>query len=183
MVLPTYKEIEALYDKYEMYDNIRKHSRQVAKIATFVTKQLISKGVHLPLEEIEKAALLHDIAKTKCLKEKNGNHNEVGAQIVVDEGFPELAEYVFIHTSTIILEENGVNKWLSQPLKHKLLIFSDAHVNNFTLVSLEERFQYLLGRYLDQSKKLNLAKEALEKFETDLKKTYDLDLDFCKLND
>lgn len=182
MALPTEKEIEALYDKYEMYDNIKKHSKQVARIAVFVTKQLISQGVSLPLEEIEKGALLHDIAKTICLKNNLGEHNALGAQIMFDEGFPELAPYVFLHTSNIISEKNGIEKWFAQPLQYKIVILGDAHVKNFTIVSLDERFQYLHERYPHLVHTFGATKEAITEFKNRLEKKYNLDLDFCKMN-
>lgn len=183
MTLPTHKEIEQLYEKYEMYDNIKKHSRAVAKIAVFVTKQLIAKGVQLPLEEIECGALLHDIAKTKCLKnEEKGVHNKIGSKILEAEGYPELAKYSYFHSSDIILEKNGVEKWHALPLKYKILILSDSHVLNFTIVTIEERFDYLYVRYPYHKTRFDLTFGAIKQLKLDLQKKYDLDVEFTTLN-
>ena len=67
-MIPTEKECYHLMDKYQMLDNIREHSIVVAEMVKAISLGLVSSGVQLSIDKAVAGALLHDIAKTLCLR-------------------------------------------------------------------------------------------------------------------
>ena len=57
-------------DRYGMLENIVDHSLTVTKVALFLSRELNKKGQRIDLAVVEAASLLHDLAKTECLKTK-----------------------------------------------------------------------------------------------------------------
>ena len=87
-------------DRYAMLANIREHSHIVARVA-----ETIVKGLQLPerqgaappdLDLVLAGALLHDIAKTKCL-DGSCQHAEEGMLICAEHDYPEVASIVGQH--------------------------------------------------------------------------------------
>jgi uncharacterized protein len=172
---PTREEIEKLYDTYGMYDNIKKHCRQVARIARYLAEEIVQHDVDLPVDEIEQGALLHDIAKTQCLIGKRSGHEKEGAEILRKEGYPELAKYAEMHGCSFLYDEKSTYTWETLPLKYKIIIASDARVKNYTIVSLEERFAYLRERYPDKITYQETVKRYIKEFYAELQSTYGID--------
>lgn len=141
-----------------MPDHIKAHSRTVEKIAVFLAEKLKRAGEDVNVELTSRAALLHDIGKTAEIKKTCGGawHGEIGYDILVKEGFPELAEAARKHILTYLLD-HGVEglTW-----EEKIVRYADARVNDNKIVSLEERYVYLLDRYGSLSAQ---AHDALEK--------------------
>ena len=87
--------------------------------------------------------MLHDIAKTECLKTQN-KHTLVGADFLKARGYPEVAE--------IIAQHVNLNK--KYPQNHQvteieIVHYADKRVLHEEIVEfiLETRFQYLQERY------------------------------------
>lgn len=90
---------------------------------------------------IRKAALVHDITRTRK------NHPETGADFLVKEGYPEIAQLVRYHHDVTIQEG---------PLAaEEILFYADKRVQEDQVVSLEERFE--------KSKEKCLSETALKK--------------------
>jgi len=138
--IPTIETCLQLMDDYRMLDNIKAHSRVVARVAELVTRGFRqTTGENLNLDLVLSASLLHDIAKTQCL-DNRCDHAKVGGEICREHGFVELADIVAEH---VVLKSNG-----SGPITEKEIVYyADKRVNHDQVVSLQDRLDYILDRY------------------------------------
>lgn len=146
--IPSIEECLEFIDRYEMLDNIREHSIMVAKVAVGLADGLRQSGrAMLPLPdpaEVTAGALLHDIAKTMCLK-TSCNHAETGQQICVDLGFPAIGEIVAEH---VILKSFAADRYRQGLFAAKELVYyADKRVLHDQIVPLATRLDYILERY------------------------------------
>lgn len=124
-----------------MLPNIKDHSLQVARIAVCLGENLISKFPDLNLVLVEAGGLLHDIAKTECLKTK-GNHALLGETMVREWGYEAVARIVGQH---VVLKEAYFQ---TEEMDEILLVhYADKRVNHDEIVGLKERFDYLVKTY------------------------------------
>lgn len=156
--IPSIKECLELHDRFEMLDNIRGHSFVVARVAEALVDGLHRTGKSpgpLPdKEEVIVGALLHDIAKTLCIK-TDCRHAEIGRQICLDLGYPELSEIVAEH---VVLKNFATDLYARGIFGTKEMVFyADKRVRHDQVVSLDGRLEYILERYGDN----NPAKEQL----------------------
>ena len=124
-----------------MLPQIKAHSLQVARVALCLGQNLIPYHPDLDLALIEAGALLHDIAKTECLKTK-GNHIQVGEDMVRAMGYESVARIVFQHVR--LENEYYLNGLMDEAV---LVHYADKRVLHDQVVDLEERFEYLLQTY------------------------------------
>ncbi len=146
MNIPNEEECEKILKKFEVPDNILRHSRLVEKIALFLAKKLIEKGEKVDLELIRAAAILHDIDKIKT--KETGNHGKL-AYDFLKEKYPEVAEVIIshlFHRSAIV----PLDSW-----EKKLVYYADCRVNDDKLVSFEERVNYIVEKYGNISEEAN----------------------------
>ncbi len=181
MNIPDIVTCVALMKQYKMLANIREHSFVVAKIAGLLGERLKQTSKMPPdLQLCISGALLHDIAKTPCL-ETGCDHAKTGAEICHSLGFPEIAAIVAEHV--ILADFNPVRYQKGVFSAPEIVYYADKRVLHDNIVSLSERFDYLLEKYshgerqrekliqnnLDQCKQLekwlfsfsNLSSEAL----------------------
>lgn len=144
--VPTKTECYALWDKYEMLDNIREHSLMVAKTALYIARNAIMQKYDVSEDYIIAAALLHDIAKTYTIKH-GGDHACLGAAFVrAETGNPYLAQAVLCHVSWPWLEGDLAIE--HAPWRLPLVIaYADKRVCHDGIVSVDKRFHDLLERY------------------------------------
>jgi len=148
MNVPTTSECLALIDRYEMLPNIREHSFVVARVAETIVNRLDlpgNSGCILPEVELVRAgALLHDIAKTKCLG-GDCDHADEGGCICAELGYPEIA--------TIVREHVILSDFVSETCRRgtfrakEIVYYSDKRVMHDKIVSLEERLDYIIDHY------------------------------------
>lgn len=152
MIIPTVKQCLSFMDDFAMLDNIRRHSLMVAGAAEALLtglKRAEKTPALLPLEALVVAgALLHDIAKTQCLKEMC-KHAEIGQEICRDLGFPEIGEIVREH---VILSDFSLERYRQGIFNAKELVYyADKRVRHDTVVTLDGRLEYILERYGDNN--------------------------------
>jgi len=146
--IPSINQCLDFFDRYEMYDNIRAHSFVVARVAETLTDSLYRTGIATdPLpdrKEVIAGALLHDIAKTLCLK-TDCYHAEMGEKICEELGFPKIgkivAEHVLLKDFRGDLYERGVFG------AKEMVYYSDKRVRHDQIVPLSSRLDYILKRY------------------------------------
>jgi len=126
--------------EYGMLENIFTHSLEVAKVALFISTELIKKEQRIDLGLVEAASLLHDITKTECLKTKE-DHAQTGSQILKAMGYERVGEVVKQH---IWFGEKGSPVTVSE---EEIVNYADKRVMHERIVSLEERFNDLKERY------------------------------------
>ena len=135
--LPSPDMVREWWDEYGMLENIRRHSETVCRVALVLYEWLSEAGVELYRPAIEAGALVHDIAKTQCLGTRR-SHAIEGGIIMQRKGFSELAYMV----------RNHVYLSPDHPLDETMVVtYADKRVNHDRVVSLKDRFEYILGNY------------------------------------
>ncbi len=136
-----------LWDKYDMFDNVRAHSHVVAEVATALASHAAGRGLPVNVPEVRASAMLHDIAKTWCLRH-GGGHAQIGAAWVVQETHNQaIARGVFHHVYwPWELPADDAARMCSLPF---LVMYADKRCRHDEFVTLEERFDDLYERYGD----------------------------------
>lgn len=139
-MIPTEQQCYALMDHYQMLDNIREHSIVVAKITRVISSGLVAASVQLSVDKAVAGALLHDIAKTQCLQ-TGGDHAALGRDICLQHQFTEIADIVAEHIWLRDYSPDGLY------VEKEIVYYADKRVLHSSVVSLEERLHYIMGRY------------------------------------
>lgn len=151
MNIPGEKECLALLDRYNTPQHIILHSQKVWKVGRLLAEGLLRSNYPVDLALIRASCLLHDIGKFPCIVEGKGHHDVRGGQILQQEGFPAVARIVAQH---VVLQGSK-----EDPIREEHVVFySDKRVVHDEVVSLDDRFQYLLNTY----GKIPLAEERLD---------------------
>lgn len=135
-------------DRYAMLANIREHSHIVARVA-----ETIVKGLQLPerqgaappdLDLVLAGALLHDIAKTKCL-DGSCQHAEEGMLICAEHDYPEVASIVGQH---VILNSFNADDYRRGCFPaREIVYYADKRVRHTEIVPLSQRLDYIIDHY------------------------------------
>ena len=139
-MIPSREECLSLMGRYGMLENIVSHSLEVAKVALFISIELNKKGQSIDLDLVEAASLLHDLAKTECLKTRD-DHAQTGSQLLKGMGYEKVGDVVAHH---IWLGKEGDPSSVSE---EEIVNYADKRVMHDRIVSLEERFSDLRTRY------------------------------------
>lgn len=144
MAVPTRSECLKLMRKTQMPPHIQKHSLLVADIALYLTRLLNQNSVKLNLAIVEAGALLHDIAKAQSIS-TGVRHESMGAQLLHEWGYLQLAAIVHDHVNLDLVRLNG-------PITESLVVnYADKRVKHDEIVSLQNRFYDLIERYAKTS--------------------------------
>jgi uncharacterized protein len=127
-----------LIDASGMLPHIREHSFAVCRVACILARELNAHGSGYNLAEIEAAALLHDITKTRSLS-TGENHSLTGAATVAAHGYHGVADIIRQH----VTPDNGDQIITAA----ELVSYADKRVLHEQVVPLQERFAYLKIRY------------------------------------
>ncbi len=167
MSLPSREKCLALLKKHGLSEGMVRHSLAVERVAVFLAKKLREAGEQVDVELVSRAALLHDVDKTKTLEAGFRHlHGQISKQILEEEGFPIIGEIAAKHYLYKVLEENPFSSW-----EEKLVVYADKRVNHDQVVSLDERFQYLLENYGNSEEKrdkIAACKPFIEKLEKEI---------------
>jgi len=139
-MIPSREECLVVMSRCGMLENIVSHSLEVARVALFISAELNRKGQRIDLGLVEAASLLHDLAKTECLKTKD-DHARRGCQVLKEMGYGRVGDVVAQH---IWLEKSGDLSCVSE---EEVVNYADKRVMHDRIVSLEERFSDLKARY------------------------------------
>ncbi|MCB2214815.1 MAG: NTP transferase domain-containing protein [Desulfobulbaceae bacterium] len=135
--LPNAEECQALLDLADTPERVRWHGRAVARVAValgLAVNQGIAPGDILDLERIERAALLHDLAKGLPMHEQKGGH------MLEEAGFTDIAGIVASHRD--LDPEPG-----SSISEREVVFLADKMVIGTELVPLEKRYNLTSERY------------------------------------
>lgn len=142
--IPTVQRCCELMEEYGMLDNIRAHSFMVAYVADVLVEGLEQKGCTLDRDEVIAAALLHDIAKTKCLGTEI-SHAREGRKICDALGYPELGEMVEEHVILKVFRSDLYTDGIFSA--RELVYYADKRVRHDEIVNLDSRLAYIIERY------------------------------------
>ena len=139
--IPSHHRCLELMEIHAMLPNIREHSFRVMQVACLLGEALTEAGFDLHLPLVTVGALLHDLGKTPCLGTLE-NHAELGAGILEELGYPQVAQIVREH---VHLDSNILDP---RPLREAELVnYADKRVLHDAVVTLEARFADLKVRY------------------------------------
>ena len=139
--IPSHHQCLELMDTHAMLPNIREHSFRVMQVACILGEALTEAGFDLHLALVEVGALLHDLGKTQCLGTLT-NHAELGAGILEELGYPQVAQVVREH---VHLDGNVLDP---RPLREAELVnYADKRVLHEAVVTLAARFADIKVRY------------------------------------
>ncbi len=158
MDLPTREQCMQMLKEHKVPQNIVNHVLLVNKVAVFLAKKLKQAGVDINIKLVDRASLLHDIAK---LKGRGDIHGEEAEKIITKAGYPEVAKvaskHVFIAT---FLEDLA---W-----EEKVLQYADKRCMRDRIVSVDKKYDYFLERYGNTSGKLEKAREIMKQREKEI---------------
>lgn len=127
-----------LIDASDMLPHIKEHSLTVCRVAVILAQALNEHGAHYDLAEIEAAALLHDITKTRSLA-TGENHSLTGAATVAALGYHSVADIIRQHVTPDSAKHTVTAA--------EIVSYADKRVLHDHVVPLHERFAYLQTRY------------------------------------
>ncbi len=154
--IPNRQTCLDLIDASDMLPNIKKHSHAVCRVAVTIARALNEHSARYDLTEIEAAALLHDITKTRSLK-TGENHSATGAATVAAWGYHSVADIVRQH----VTPDNGGHIITAA----EIVSYADKRVLHDRVVTLNERFAYLKVRYGKSQQDMNRIEAARQRTE------------------
>lgn len=138
--IPTKQESFNLLRKYDTPEHIIQHSQRVWEVARLLGNELLRRSYPINLDLLRASCLLHDIGKYPCILDGTRSHDVRGEQILSEEGFPLVARIIVQH---VILRSGR-----DAPIREEhVLYYSDKRVVHDEVVSVEDRFVYLLNTY------------------------------------
>ena len=136
-------DIETLYWKFRVPENIRKHSIAVSKTGKFLAEKLEKSGKKVDVLAVETACMLHDIDKIMTLDKMEG-HGEIAGKEIESLGFKKIADCVRHHG----LGSGDKLKSIGE----KIVYYADKRNEGEKPVTLEERMEGILERYAKNKK-------------------------------
>lgn len=139
--VPDDEQCFQYWEQFDMFDNIADHSKKVAQVAAFVAQKAQDIGLNIDVATVRASALLHDIAKTYCIKH-GGNHSQLGGAWVTElTRNPAIASGVTHHVYWPFPMD------IEQYFTPLAVIYADKRVRHDNIVTIESRFQDLAKRY------------------------------------
>lgn len=132
--VPTEKECRALLEICNTPEAVQAHCKMVARVAHSLGAALTQTGLALDLELLQAAAGLHDLARGLP------DHAAMGAQILRQWGFEELAPLVAQHMDLDIAPEGSLDEC-------RVLYLADKLVTEDRITDLDLRFQLKLDQH------------------------------------
>jgi len=177
--VPDDAACKGYWQRFEMLDNVADHSLMVADVATLIAKRAREVGLPVDVPTVRASAMLHDVAKTYCIRH-GGNHSQLGGAWAMEvTGNPVIASGVTHHVYWPFALD--LYKYFT-PLA---VIYADKRVNHNTLVSIDERFEDLIKRYgipLGLQDRIMVTKTQALDLEQLLTDTLGVDLNACDFN-
>jgi uncharacterized protein len=155
-MIPSRAECLDALESQGVPENIRSHCLQVSRVAMFLARRLRSRGIPIDMRLVEAASLLHDIDKHRILASGDeASHGIEGAGILEGMGYREVAAIVRSH-GLYNLAGGPPGTW-----EEKVVHYADMRVNRDSIVSLDERMEYIRRRYGSDPARLGRINRAL----------------------
>ncbi|RKY12620.1 MAG: hypothetical protein DRP65_00755 [Planctomycetota bacterium] len=159
--LPTQAECFELIKQYHVPLHIVKHCQIVSRLGVFLAQKLKEKGIKVNVDQVDRACLLHDIARICDIKESDYGSftrnvseedkakwnqirqkyyklgHEDAAYEILKEKYPILALIIKKHRyMTMLSETKRPKSW-----EEKLVYYADMRVMHDKIVSLKVRLE------------------------------------------
>ena len=157
---------------------VMRYCEQVNKVAVIIAKALKKKNISVDIDAIDRATLLHDMARAIDFKsfdpkttdipiylelyKKFGkiDHPRAAAEILAVEGYPELGKLAEIHRFSDLPR---LKSW-----EEKIIYYADERVSHDKIVSLQHRFDDLSTRYPQEIKLYSRLRKKLLQLEKEI---------------
>lgn len=137
---PDENDCFRLIHEYGMLPNIIRHSVQVRNVSVAIYRHLNNNSM-ISLDLIIAAALLHDIAKTSSIDNRDIRHDLAGGEILRNLGYNEIADIVENHVVFTGFDPDG------QVTEKEIIYYADKRVMHDRVVDIETRVKDLVARY------------------------------------
>ncbi len=165
---PSEAQCEQWWDRFGMPQHIRVHSRQVARVACFLARAAIERGLPVCLDTVRASALLHDLAKAYCIVH-GGSHSQLGgAWAVALTGNPLIAQGVTHHVYWPFPVD------VARHFTPLAVLYGDKRVAHENIVPLTQRFDDLISRY-------GTTPELVERIHVTNRQGSEIEQDFARL--
>jgi uncharacterized protein len=168
MAVPDLVTARRVLDEAGLPDGIVVHSEGVRRVAVAAAGLVVEAGIPLDGRLVEAAALLHDIDKARIRRE-GGEHGIVGARMLTEMGYAELAIPVASHPiSSLLDDERFPIGWPSV-----LVAVADRHVAQ-EFVTVDERLDDMIRRHPDHAERIHAAAPAAHALDAQLAEVVEL---------
>jgi len=159
--LPSREECIAMFDEFDVPENVRAHSFMVNKVSVFLAQKLKEAGEDVDVDLVDRASLLHDLDKIPTLH--NHKHGHISLEILEKKGHKRVGEVIKKHVFHDILDE-GLKTW-----EEKIVSYADKICQEDYIVSLDKRFAYGRKKYAHfQSPRTREAEELYFRLEKEI---------------
>jgi len=146
MNLPDMAKCFALLAEQEVSPWIVRHVLAVAAVAFYLAGRLAGLGEEVDPLLAHRGGLLHDLDKVSAQRQGRV-HGQLGAEILREKGYPQLAPVVERHLALNLLDPaRRPATW-----EEKLVYYADRIVEDDRVVGVEERLEALCQRYADRA--------------------------------
>ena len=162
MAIPDGEEARRIMAARSLPEGIVAHSHGVAVVAAEAARLVAAGGIPVDARLVEGAALLHDIDKPMT-STGEGRHGEVGARLLTQMGFAELAPAVASHPLVSVLDEVAYPRgWVAV-----LVFLADKHVAQ-EFMTIDERLDDMARRHPMYRSDIDEARPRVHALEAEL---------------
>lgn len=138
-----------LLQQYETPDHVVRHCTTVARVSASLASALKEQGLPLSEELVLGSAMVHDIARIYDA------HEEVGAALLEEAGFPAEAAIVRRHM------HHDVTESIQNIREIDLVCLGDRMVKEDQFVGLDARMEYILKKWEGHPKAETIIREKV----------------------
>lgn len=152
--IPNEQECILLLEKYNTPHHIVLHSRKVWEVGRLLGEK-VKNHSEIDIDLLRASCLLHDIGKYPSILGGKKYHDVIGEEILIEEGLASVGNIIVQH---VILRSDVALRVCEE----HLLFYADKRVVHDSVVSLDERFLYLIDTYGKTSEAIRRLMEMKE---------------------
>lgn len=137
--LPDEQECIWLLEKHNTPNHIILHSKKVWEVGRLIGEK-VRNHLEIDMDLLRASCLLHDIGKYPSIVGGKRYHDIVGEEILIEEGLATVGNVIVQH---VILRSDVAIRVCEE----HLLFYADKRVVHDNVVSLDDRFLYLIDTY------------------------------------
>jgi putative nucleotidyltransferase with HDIG domain len=171
VAIPDLDTARRILAEHELPDGIVVHSEGVHRVATAAAGLVAEAGIPVDGRLVGAAALLHDIDKPR-IRRGGGDHGVVGARMLEELGYGELAMPVASHPLGALLDDDRFPiGWPSV-----LVAVADRHVAQ-EFMTVDERLDDMRLRHPQHAEQIEAARRPAHALEAQLAEAVGLEVE------
>lgn len=148
--LPTDAECHAIMrTRFSNHEPVWAHAKLVGRVAKHIARQLRQNGFPMDINMVATAGYLHDIGKGYP------KHADVGADLLIQYGFPRLAEVVREHMDLSLSDGYRISE-------KEVLYLADKLTAGADIVSLDQQLELKQKQFKSNTKAVEAAQARIE---------------------